>query len=67
VNLDPLAILASPTFDLSGFARALILSLIRNEPDPSECKQRIMIAYEHGHLTGEEAEFYIGAWGLREA
>jgi len=65
--IDPHAILDRPTFDLGGFARGLILSLIRNEPDPTECKQRIMIAYEHGHLTGEEAEFYIGVWGLREA
>lgn len=67
MQLDPHAILDSPTFDLGGFARELLLRLIRRAPSDEECKARIMIAYEHGHLTSEEVEFYIGVWGLAEA
>lgn len=35
--------------------------------DPSEMKHRIMIAYEHGHLTAEEAEVWIVLRGLETA
>lgn len=47
------------TLDLGDFARALIISLIERQPDPSEKKAWIMIAYEHGHLTADEAESWI--------
>lgn len=50
---DPVA------FDLGGFARGLIISLIERQSDPSEKKAWIMIAYEHGHLTADEAETWI--------
>lgn len=62
-----LAPLDHPTFDLGGFGRALILSLIETAPDLTEKKQRIMIAYETGHLTAQEAEDWIVLGGMVEA
>ena len=50
--------------DLRIFAKRLIERLIEIEADPSEKKQRIMIAYEHGHLTATEAEDWIVLAGL---
>lgn len=55
------------TFDLGGFARHLICCLIDAAPDLTEKKQRIMIAYEHGHLTAQEAEDWIVLGGMVEA
>jgi hypothetical protein len=57
----------SGTFDLAGFARDLVLRLIDGELDLTEKKQRIMIAWEHGHLTAEEAEEWIVLGGMVEA
>lgn len=55
------------TYDLAGFAKLLICRLIDAETDLTEKKQRIMIAYEHGHLTAQEAEDWIFLGGLVEA
>ena len=55
-------------FDTRAFVKRVILAAIRGAgDDPSEMKHRIMVAREHGHLTDEETEFYIAAWGLVEA
>ena len=62
-----LEVVAPDPFDLAGFWRALILGLIERETDLSEKKARIMIAYEHGHLTAEEAEDWIVLGGMVEA
>lgn len=35
--------------------------------DPAEMKARIMIAYEHGHLSSEEARVWIVLQGLEAA
>ena len=43
------------TFDLGGFARALIIALIKAETDPAEKMARIAIAQKDGHLTDSEA------------
>lgn len=55
------------TFDLKEFARRLVCTLIDHETDLTEKKQRIMIAYEHGHITAEEAEDWIVLGGMVEA
>lgn len=57
------------TFDLSDFARRIVIAAIKNAragPD-GELKERVMLARECGFLTDEEAEFYISAWGLTNA
>ena len=47
--------------------RELVLGLIRAvRDDPAEMKARIMIAWEHGHFTAEEAESWIVLNGLQE-
>lgn len=47
--------------------RRLVLRLIDTETDPTERKARIMIAYQHGHLTAEEAEDWIVLGGMVDA
>lgn len=54
----------SAVFDLRAFAKRLIEAGIKAADDPSDMKERIMIAYEHGHLTAEEAEVWIVLQGL---
>lgn len=49
---------------IGGALRAIVLSLINAETDPTERKARIMIAYRHGHLSAEEAEKWIVLQGL---
>jgi len=63
--IDPHAILASPTFDLGGFARALILSLIRNEPDDEEREARIEIALRDGNISQAQADDLRAIRGVR--
>lgn len=41
--------------------------IIAAKGDPTDMKSRIMTAWEHGHLTPEEAEAWIVAWGLEAA
>lgn len=47
--------------------RRVVLRLIDTETDPAERKARIMIAYQHGHLTADEVEDWLAAGGLVEA
>lgn len=47
--------------------RAIVLRLIDAETDPSERKARIIIAYQHGHLSADEAEEWIVLQGLEAA
>ena len=54
----------APVFDLRAFTKRLIEAGIEAATDPSDMKERIMIAYEHGHLTAEEAEVWIVLRGL---
>lgn len=57
-------IILAPVFDLRAFTKRLIEPCIEAAADPSDMKERIMIAYEHGHLTAEEAEVWIVLRGL---
>lgn len=60
--------LHAPVFDLRAFVKRLIEAHIWSvRDDPSEMKHRIMIAYEHGHMTAEEAEVWIVLRGLEAA
>lgn len=60
--------LPAPVFDLRAFTKRMIEAHIGSERgNPSEMKHRIMIAYEHGHLTAEEAEVWIVLRGLEAA
>lgn len=55
-------------FDLSGFARGVVLSGIEAvADDPSEMKHRIMLARQCGFLSDDETAEWIAKWGLREA
>ncbi len=47
--------------------RFVVVALIEAETDLTEKKQRIMVAYEHGHLTAEEAEEWIVLGGMVHA
>lgn len=56
------------TFDLGAFCRGLVVALITaSRDDPSEMKARIMLAWEHGHLTADEAADWIAMAGLAAA
>ena len=56
------------TYDLGTFAKRIVMAGIKSaRHDPGELKHRIMIARECGFLDDEETEFYIAAWGLKEA
>lgn len=58
----------APAFDLRAFAKRMIEAGIEAaKGDPSDMKERIMIAYEHGHLSAEEAEVWIVLQGLENA
>lgn len=39
--------------------RGIVFAMIKAEINPAEKKARIMIAWEHGHLTADEAEEWI--------
>lgn len=47
--------------------RGIVLRLIDAETDPAERKARIIIAYQHGHLSADEAEEWIVLQGLEAA
>jgi hypothetical protein len=58
----------APVFDLRAFTKRLVeAAIVSAQDDPSEMKARICIAYEHGHLTAEEAEVWIVLQGLEKA
>lgn len=67
MQLEPIAPDTPQTFDLARWAKLFIEALIRAADDPSEMKARIMIAWEHGVLTAEEAEDWIVLAGLEDA
>ena len=46
--------------------RRLVLRMIDAEDDLTEKKARIMIAYQHGHLTAREAEDWIVSGGMAD-
>jgi hypothetical protein len=55
----------TPTFDLAAFAERIVWAGIKNaRHDPSEMKQRIMLARQCGFVTDEECDFLIPALGL---
>ena len=56
--------IVSPMFDLRAFAKRVVMLGIDAADDKTDMKERIMTAYEHGHLTAEEAEVLIVARGL---
>lgn len=56
----PLAAFAANTI------RVLLRAMAPHTSD-ADLKACVMLAREHGHLTDEDAEFYIAAWGLKEA
>lgn len=54
-----------PTFNLADFVRRIVIAGIKNaRKDPSEMKQRIMLARQCGFLDDEETEWWIAANGL---
>ena len=58
------------TYDLTHFSQRIVKAALRGQArtaDDTGLKECVMLAREHGHLTDEETEFYIAAWGLREA
>jgi hypothetical protein len=63
VNHEPANI-----FPLADFAaRVVWAGVVAVWHDPTEMKQRMMIAYEHGHITAAEMDVLIPALGLMEA
>lgn len=59
-----------PIADLREAGRTIIKRIIRSMArtlSDEDLKLCIMTAREHGHLTDEETEFYLAAWGLRDA
>ena len=60
----------APTYDLAHFSQRIVRAALRGQArtaDDTDLKACVMTAREHGHLTEEETEFYIAAWGLAEA
>ena len=55
------------TFDRAGFAKRMVLMGIDAADDPTDMKQRIMTAREHGHLSDEETTAMIRDRGLKHA
>jgi len=55
-------------FPLADFAaRVVWAGVAAARQDPTEMKQRMMIAYEHGHINAAEMDVLIPALGLTEA
>ena len=58
----------SPTFDLAAFAQRIVIAGIKNaRQDPTEMKQRILLARQCGFLSDDETEEWIAMAGLAEA
>lgn len=56
------------TFDLAAFASRIVWAGIRNaRHDPSEMKERIMLARQCGFLTDDDCDVLIPALGLVNA
>jgi hypothetical protein len=58
---------ASNVVSIGPALRRVVLRLIDAETDPTERKIRVMIAYQTGHLTAQEAEDWIVLQGLESA
>ena len=58
-----------PAFDLKLFAANMVKAAMCSlaSEDDATLKSFVMTARQHGHLSDEETEFYIAAWGLVEA
>lgn len=56
----------NPVFDLRSFASRIVLVGIDAAEGSADMKERIMIAWEHGHLSADEAEVMIVERGLAE-
>ena len=59
--------LTEPPFCWGCFLRQTIIHQIDIETDPAEKKAKIMLAYEHGHLSRFDAEDWIVSNGLGDA
>lgn len=55
------------TFDIAQFVRRIVLAAIEGAPNPSERKERIMLARQCGFISDEETEDFIVLGGLVEA
>lgn len=62
VDIAEVRLCAPTSFSMIG--KAIILRAIEHCNDPADKKWRIMLAREHGHLTGEEATALIVKFGL---
>lgn len=63
---EPILPAQTGKFNLSQFARDVVVSGIMGVADDKpEMKARIMQAYEHGHLTGEQVTALIASHGLK--
>ena len=55
-------------FDLSDFARSVVLAgILDAADDKGVMKERLMLAYECGHLTQEETRQWVRDYGLEAA
>jgi transcriptional regulator with XRE-family HTH domain len=48
-------------------SKNIVIKAIENADDPSQKKERIMVAYEEGLLTSDEASDWISLLGLQTA
>lgn len=64
--IEPLPTTADLGVITAAFMRLLLRSIAPNMDDAT-LKDCVMLARSDGHLTDAETEFYIAAWGLREA
>ncbi|MBL4858674.1 MAG: hypothetical protein JKY36_05690 [Erythrobacter sp.] len=55
-------------FDLSAFAKSAVLGgVLAAADDKGVMKERLMLAYECGHLTEEETRQWVRDYGLEAA
>lgn len=55
-------------FDLADFARSAVLGgILAAADDKGVMKERVMLAYECGHLTKEETRRWVVDYGLESA
>lgn len=66
MQLEPVIAPPEPA-NLRAICKRIVLGFIEREADLSEKKARIMIAWEHGLITAEEAEEWIVLGGMVEA
>ena len=55
-------------FDLPGFAKSVVLAgILHAADDKGVMKERLMLAYECGHLTEDETRQWVRDYGLEAA